>query len=168
MDSSGSKMVANKWLIIGLIVSIGANVGLLGFLAGRASTIDVGPRGMDPMFGVARILPELSPARHDVLQPLIREHMHSIRPSIREIRHAQQELRAAILAEPFDRAALESALAKFREHLVQSQVASHAAFVELVAQLTPAERRLLVDAMRREPRHHRFRPPHAGDKGDNG
>lgn len=168
MDRSGSKMRSNKWLIIGLVVSIGANIGLVGFLAGRATAIDLGPRGLNPMFGVARILPELSQARHDALQPLIREHMHRVRPSIRDIRNAQRALNAAILAEPFDRSALESALARFREHLAQSQVASHAAFVELVAALTPAERKLLVDAMRRGPRHHRRNLPDVNRQADKG
>jgi uncharacterized membrane protein len=155
-------------LIVGLVVSLGANIALIGFLAGRASTFDPRPHGVDPTLGIARMLPELPEARRKALRPLVRAHMRSVRPSIREIRHAQQALGTAILADPFDREALESALAAFREHLAQSQVASHAAFVGLVEKLTPDERRLLVDVLQREPRHRRFPRRDRNRHGDNG
>ncbi|MDH3642999.1 MAG: periplasmic heavy metal sensor [Gammaproteobacteria bacterium] len=161
-------MPTNKWLILTLIVSLGANVGLIGFLAGRASTADLRPGPLDPTLGFARILPELPEARHDELRPLVREHMRSVRPSIRQIRGAQRDMRAAILADPFERSALESALARFREHLGGSQSASHASFVTLVEQLTPAERQVLVEVLRREPRHRRFAPRNHEPPGNKG
>ena len=37
-------MHSNKWLILTLIVSLGANIALVGFLAGRASSIDLQTR----------------------------------------------------------------------------------------------------------------------------
>ncbi len=161
-------MSSSKWLIIALVVSLGANIALVGFLAGRASSIDLRPGTLDPILGFARILPELPQARHDILRPLIREHMRSVRPSIREIRRAQRDLGAALLAEPFESAEVEAALAGFREHLAQSQVASHAAFVTLVGQLTQLERKLLVDVLRRNPRQRRFSPRGRNPMGDNG
>jgi uncharacterized membrane protein len=149
-------MHGSKWLILALIVSLGANIALVGFLAGRASTIDLRPGGLDPMLGFTHILHELPQARHEALRPLVREHMRSVRPSIREIRRAQRELGAAMLAEPFRRADLEAALKGFREHLADSQVTSHTSFVMLVEQLTPDERKLLVEVLQRQPRHRRF------------
>lgn len=146
-------MRSNKWLILTLIVSLGANIALVGFLVGRASSIDLRPGRLDPTFGFARILPELPQSRHDALRPLVREHIRSVRPSIREIRSAQRRLGTVLLAEPFERSQLESALARFREHLAASQVASHASFVALVEQLTPTERKLLVEVLQRQPRH---------------
>ena len=151
-------MSSNKWLIVTLVVSLGANIALVGFLAGRASQFDLRPGNLDPIMGFARILPELSRERHDVLRPLVREHMRSVRPSVREIRRAQRDLGAALLAEPFERARIEAALTQFREHLARSQVSSHAAFVALVEQLTPGERKLLVEVLQQNPRQRRFPP----------
>ncbi|MCZ6710704.1 MAG: periplasmic heavy metal sensor [Gammaproteobacteria bacterium] len=161
-------MSSSKWLTITLVVSLGANIALVGFLAGRASQFDLRPGNLDPMMGFARILPELSRERHDVLRPLVREHMRSVKPSIREIRRAQRDLGAALLAEPFERAQMEDALTKFRKHLAHSQVSSHAAFVELVEQLTPGERRLLVEAQQRNPRQRRFPPRNHQRREDGG
>lgn len=149
----------SKWLILLLIVSLGTNIALVGFLAGRASSVDLRPGGLDPTLGFARILPELSQARHEALRPLVRAQMSSVRPSIRQIRRAQRDLGTAILADPFDRRAVEAALAAFRTHLADSQTASHAAFVDLVEMLTPAERKLLVEVLQRKPRHRRSPPP---------
>jgi uncharacterized membrane protein len=167
MPSWSPKMSGNKWLILALIVSFGANIGLVGFLAGRASTGDLGPRGLDPTLGIARILPQLPKARHDALRPLVREHMRGVRPSIREIRLAQRALAEAMLAEPFERADLETALAGFRMHLAESQVTSHASFVGLVEQLTPQERKLLVQVLQTGGRHRRHPSDHERRR-DNG
>lgn len=168
-------MNSNKWLILTLIVSLGANIALVGFLVGRASSIDLRPGRLDPTFGFARILPELPQSRVDALRPLVREHMRSVRPSIREIRSAQRRLSAVLLEEPFERSQLESALARFREHLAASQVASHASYVALVEQLTPPERRLLVEVLQRQPQHRGPRgaggrppPPDQKPQPDNG
>lgn len=152
-------MFRNKWLALGLIVSIGVNIALVGFIAGRASAIDVRPIAMDPTMGFARILPELSEARRHELRPLVRRHVRSVMPSMREVRRAQRDLRAALLADPFDRAELASALGRFREHLAESQAASHEAFAGLVEQLTPEERRLLVSRLRRDAHYRRFPGP---------
>ena len=161
-------MSSNKWLIITLVVSLGANIALVGFLAGRASHFDPRLGNLDPIMGFARILPELSRERHDVLRPLVREHMRSVRPSAREIRRAQRDLGAALLAEPFERAQMEDALTEFRKHLAHSQVSSHAAFVALVEQLTPGERRLLVEVQQRNPRQRRFPPRNHQRREDGG
>jgi uncharacterized membrane protein len=158
---------SSKWLILVLIVSLGANIALVGFLAGRASTLHLNPGPLDPMLGFARILPELATARHEALRPLLREHMHNLRPSIREIRRAQRQIGSTMLADPFDRSAMETALAGFRQKLGDSQQASHQAFVSLLEHLTPAERRLLVDVLRREPRQRRFARPPRNPPGDN-
>lgn len=149
-------MTRSKWLTLGLIASIGINIALIGFVAGRASAIDVRPIAMDPTMGFARLLPELSEARRRELRPLVRRHVRSVHPSMREVRSAQRDLRSALLADPFDGTALEAALEQFREHLVESQATSHASFAGLAEQLTPAERRLLVAQLGRDPRYRGF------------
>jgi hypothetical protein len=52
-----------------------------------------------------------------------------------------------------------SALAEFRRHLGASQIASHRSFINLVEQLTPNERELLVKTMHQQLRQRRFPRP---------
>ncbi len=146
-------MSSNRWLSVALIVSLGINLGLAGFLVGRATTFEFHPReALNPMWGVSRILRDLPADRRDALRPQYRAHMRAARSEAREIRRAQQDLRQALVADPFDAAALGSSLDRFREHLHASQSTSHSAFVKLITSLTPSERALLV-ARLQEPRN---------------
>jgi uncharacterized membrane protein len=54
------------------------------------------------------------------------------------------EARDTLGREPFDRAALESALANLRAQTGRSQEAMHRAIVEAAQNATPAERRALA------------------------
>jgi Spy/CpxP family protein refolding chaperone len=70
------------------------------------------------------------------------------RERVREQRQATRAARAAVrdalLAEPFDRAALERAFAGLREQRAQAQAAAHATVVELAEKLGPEQRRKLA------------------------
>lgn len=157
-------MRSNKWLILGLVLSVGINVALIGFLAGRAS--HPGPlRNLDPTIGFMRILPNLPDQRRAELRPLLAEHFGAVRPSLRQMRQAQHELRRVIAADPFDPDQLAASLETLRRHLGTSQVASHGAFVRLVTALTPTERRLLIEILER-PRQRRPRFPADGGRPD--
>ena len=153
-------MSSNKWLILALVLSLGANLGLAGFLAGRASADLGGPRLLDPNLRVSRLLLQQLPEdRRETLRPLFREQLRSIRPSIGGIRQAQREIEAALTAEPFDRRALEAALTAFRTHLNKSQEDSHAAFLSLAGSLSPEERQLLGQTLAGHGRHRPHGPP---------
>ena len=130
-------MSSNRWLSVALILSLGINLGLAGFFLGRASSLEIQPRqATNPMWGVSRILRDLPADRRDVLRPQYRAHMRAARSDAREIYRAQQDLRTALLAEPFDTTALGSSLDRFRDHLHASQTASHSTFIKLVMSLT--------------------------------
>lgn len=147
-------MSSNKWLILALVLSLGANLALAGFLAGRASADLSGPRLLDPNLRVSRLLlQQLPEERREALRPLFREQLRSIRPSIDGIRRSQRKIEAALTAEPFDPRALESALEAFRTHLTRSQETSHAAFLSLADSLSPEERRLLGQTLTSQGRH---------------
>jgi uncharacterized membrane protein len=150
-------MRSSKWLILALVLSVGINVALIGYFAGRASH-GGHPRNLDPTIGFMRVLPNLPDARRRELRPLARKHLREIVPSLRQMRGAQQRLSRVLLAEPFDARALEEVLEAIRQHMATSQVTSHAAFVNLASRLTPAERRLLVDIMQRPPQRRPGRP----------
>jgi uncharacterized membrane protein len=147
-------MRTNRWLIGGLVVSLVANLLLVGFVAGRMSGFAPPPGfGPDPTVGFFRMLGFLSEERRATIAPDLRKQMHQIVPVLRKIRGDQRDVFEALTADPFDAAALEAALADLRANLTATQIASHAAFVEMVRALTPDEREALARAMRRPSRH---------------
>lgn len=145
-------MTSKRWLIATLILSLVANGVLIGYLIGSFSRQEFRPPLLDPMVGARHILGELPPARRDALKPLLNQHLRDLRPNLREIRHAQSDMRAAILAEPFDAAALDRALENFQQRLGRSQANGNSSFVAFVAALNPQERKALVEGMNRPSR----------------
>jgi uncharacterized membrane protein len=140
-------MSSKRGLIVALIVSLCINLALVGFLLGRASSFEFRRDAINPMWGVARIFRELPEVRREELRSHFRAHRQAMRPDLQGIRRAQTDLGAALLADPFDRAELESALDSFRDHLHASQISSNSAFAALVESLTAEERALLVRRM---------------------
>ena len=131
----------SKWLIGGLGASLILNLALIGFLIGAA----FGPpspwarRGFDPTDGLARMTRFLGEERRRDL--LDGQKRREIGASFRELRRTQRAIHEALAAEPFDREALAATLAQFREQFAANQTLSHAALADLIARLTPEERR---------------------------
>ena len=104
-------MPRNKWLVLVLVLSLGANLAMAGFLAGRATGDRGGPRLLDPNLRVTRaLLQQLPEERREALRPIVREQLRSIRPSVGGIREAQRDIESALVGEPFDPKKLEAAL----------------------------------------------------------
>lgn len=144
-----------NWLSVFLVVSVTINLILGGFLAGRLSATHpwLGAHP-DPTTGLFRMVREFDPARRKQLRPLLRDHFATLRPQIRVIRNQHRALVATLTAEPFDAQALRDELARTREQLMETQVASHEALVELALQLDAAERAQLAEGMHPRGRHH--------------
>lgn len=145
----------NKWLVIVLLASLGANLALAGFIAGRLGQPGPAPAAMDPSMGMFRMLRELPESRREALRPMVRDHLRELRGALRGMRAAQGRINAALATEPFEPAALDDALTRFREALLTSQELNHALLVRVSERLSGEERRRLVDAMSRGHR----RPP---------
>ena len=148
-----------KWLVIALGASLALNIGAVGYLIGSGG----GPKwrgpGLDPTMGIGRMMRVLpTEQREDAID---RETRRAIRASLLELRQAQRAIDTALAAEPFDRERLRAALAAFRERFAASQAHSHAALVNIAAQLSPSERERFLNAMRRS--HARGRGPGRGD-----
>jgi uncharacterized membrane protein len=164
-------MPSGNVLILALLLSLAANLALGGFIAGRMSApaSPPAPVAMDPYVGSLRALRDLPEHRQAAMRPLLREHLRDLRPSVRDVRRAQRRVDEALTAEPFDPAALATALERFRTALLESQERSHGALVQLTGSLNPEERLALREAMASGPRARAFyrggeaaRPPDRG------
>lgn len=144
----------SKWLIGALTVSVVVNLLLAGFVVGRMSG-DFGIRG-----GIGPV-PQLKFLEEDRRREVFRglETRRALKPKLRKLRSAQRDMRAALIAEPFEEEALSETLAEFRRHLDESQALSHRRFVAVVSRLTPDERRKLVSTLDRHRKPPDRRPP---------
>lgn len=138
-----------KWLAIALGVSLVLNIGAVGYLIGSASS--GGPKwrgpGLDPAMGIGRMMRVLPKEQRE--NAMDRDGRRAIRASLVELRQAQRAVDLALVAEPFDSERLSAALAAFRERFAASQAHSHAALVNIAAQLSPTERERFLGAMQR-------------------
>lgn len=148
-------MMSSKWLLAILAVSLVANLLMVGYFLGQSSQprFSGDPTRMFPRW--VRTLPE---SRQDILRPMVREHIRTVRQPLRDMRHQHEALHNAIRAEPFDAPALANVLAQLREQNEQVQQASHQAFVKFVAALNPDERQALISDLR-APKPRRWHPP---------
>jgi uncharacterized membrane protein len=141
-----SRVVRN--LAILLTVSVLINVFFVGLWAGRfmrsATREARGPDTFEvdsaPMRGVWR--------KRDAM----------LRPRSDAVDAARRVVRDALVAEPFDPQALESALADLRTQTDAAQVALHRALVDAARELGPEDRRRLADSRWFERRGPRARP----------
>ena len=152
----------SKWIAALLITSVVLNLLLIGFIVGKRAMPEAGG---DPTRHYPRWVRTLPEPRREALRPLLRSHMQEIRPSLRELRSLHRNLRAAIVAEPFDAVALNNALTAMRGQNDKVQVVSHNSFVDFVATLTPEERKQLArDVGRGRPRGGNGLEPDRGNR----
>ena len=154
-----SRMTKVRWLLVALVASLALNLTLVGFLVGASG----GPPpwrmvGFDATAGLGRLIRFLPDERRtDVFGDT--DMRREIRRSLRTMRRAQHKIAEAMAAEPFDRDRLAAALEDFRTQFGANQQRSHAAFVSIMENLTPGERRQFVESTRhmRDPHRHRNR-----------
>ena len=127
-----------------LAVSLAINVFILGFLAARAwqrpgpGGGPGGPRGAPAtLFHADRVLGDTSPGK---LKWLTHEQRKELVPRWRALRQARREAEQTLRAEPFDRAAFESALERVRGETINTQSTLHGLLVGLAEGMTPEQR----------------------------
>ena len=151
-------MKTNRYLMLGLALSLAINLALVGFLAGRASN-DMGTQRLDPMMGMRVLFRDLADDRREVLMPHFREYFRTLRPRFRGIRGAQAELHEVILGDPLDEKALAATLMQVNAHFSESQANSQEALVALITALSHDERRRLVTYLKSPPSRREHRSP---------
>ncbi len=147
-------------LIGALVVSVALNLLIAGVLIGRFSSRH--PPTPPPGAWAAG---ELSAETRSRVREHMARQMESVRPMRRELRDAQDGIRAAVLAEPYDPEALKAALARLRSVTSRYQQLLHEGLAEIAAELPVEERGALVrTALERA--HGGGRPPGPGRPGD--
>jgi uncharacterized membrane protein len=134
----------SKRLSIALAVSVTVNLLLGGIMVGRAF--------QEKPHRAKREVPELRPEREDrrgALRDVYREHGNEFKESRLAIADARKAARAALETEPFERAALESALAQLRKETVESQEIMHRSILDAAEKGSPEKRKELANALER-------------------
>ena len=146
-------MKSSKWLIVALIVSAGVNLALIGFIAGKAAQPPKGPIG-DPMRALPHFAKHLPSKRHKEVRPLVREHLLTVRPNLREMRRLQRQINRLITSQSIDKNALTEKLTQLYQIQNQMQNEGITTFVNFVSQLSLTERQTLVSSQQqiRRPR----------------
>jgi uncharacterized membrane protein len=140
------------WLLIVLIASLGINLFLGSWLAGR---LLAGP----PMFRHATTAERGGPARSVIdrmaasipaenraaFEAVMARHRDPITDAAAQSREARNRVREAIAREPFDRAALDAAFDTLRTRNAALQSATQEAMAEAASALPPEARKRLAD-----------------------
>lgn len=129
-------------LVIALVMSLGLNLALGGFIAGRLSG------GGDPAMAVhenlRRIARTMDEADRKVMRAAFVDRAGEFRQLRRDRRPLMREVRQALRAEPFDPAALETALAGVQQHLVRASTVFQTALIDAANNVSPEARKKLA------------------------
>lgn len=135
-----------KWLPVGLLVSLGLNLFLGGFLLARGYN-PAGPH--DPHQGVdmnMRSLPAGLPAEvREHIADTMREKRREMRTTAREYRHLQAEIKAMLKEAKVDEVALTEAYRELRELNVALQGPIHEALILSMKEIEPELRRAFIE-----------------------
>jgi len=142
-----------RWLKIGFFLSVAVNLLILGAVAGTMIGMRHGPprytggRGED--FGLMGITRTMPAERRKEFRKEIAADRRELHPLMDEAREARRAAADKLAADPFDRAALEAAIANVTEKERTLRNTALQSFLTRVEALTPDERRQLADAWRR-------------------
>ena len=97
----------------------------------------------------------LAPERQGALDTVLQTHREAMRTHLGALFEARRDVRAAIVADPFDRAALDVAFARLRDAETATANEAQALLGDVLVQTTAAERQRLADLMPRRSGRHR-------------
>lgn len=155
-------MIRRNLLLLGLVVSVGINLFLLGGIGIRMSTVQEirEARPLPPNIGW--IVRDLSPERQEELAAVLEPLGEEIFPYRRAVFEAQRKVNNLMAAADYDEQALEQAFAELRAASETYTALSHQQTAMVLDQLTAAERQVATEFIqRRGPRDGRdgFRGP---------
>ena len=130
----------SRWRGVVLVVSLALNLLVVGVVATAAMRHHFAPPHGIPQATVvtyARALPE--PRRHEIWEAT-RAERHALRPYRAEVKRARAEVRATLVAAPFDAARFKAAHERLLEAEISARKVAHRLFEATALQMTPDER----------------------------
>ena len=154
-EANPPRVPMRRGLRILLVASLALNVAVVGLAIGAVVNWKQGgpPRQIDIAGG--QLVRALSPGDRRALGEAMRGDPSLRLPSRRDMQGMMAGVVEILRAEPFDRAALESALSDMRGRVTEARDAGAALLVDRIAEMTPEERADFADAVelrRREER----------------
>ncbi len=142
-------MNRTHWLVLGLLVSIGLNLLVVGMFAGRAMS---GGPGMAPMpLNLGWVIRDLDEETRESLRPRLIDHARQARPLRRDVHEAQREFDRLLVKEDLNEAELKDALSNLRASTDRYEQTMHVMMAEIIAGLAPDQRRKIARFLRRKP-----------------
>jgi uncharacterized membrane protein len=154
-----------RWLALGLFLSLAGNLFLAGLYAGawfgdgEGETVatDDGRNGRDGREGdeprlLRRMIAAVPAAERPEFEAALQAHRPALIAAGVALRAARRKVGDALTAEPFDRAALEAALAESRRGYADLYKITHLAVAAAAERLSPEGRRQLAEVGQRRGR----------------
>lgn len=171
-DASSLPQLAtgSRRLKYALIASLALNLLIIGAVAGTMYGFRKHPprfgQGAREDFGLMGLTHKLPEDRRKELRKQLRQERIGFRPLIDEIGAARRDAADKLSAEPFDKAALDAALANVGEKERALRQSAVGVFVSHAEQLTADERRTLSEWWRKRSEHFHQRRKMKDDKKD--
>lgn len=145
---------AAKWLLAGLIVSLGLNLFLGSMIFGRHFFRPHGdmfaeravPAADRPLRRIAqRMFASIPDDQRPILESAFAEQRPNLSAASQAARDAREKVRVALGTEPLDQAALDRAFAELRDRTEEVQKVMHTAIGSAAAKMTPEGRKRLAE-----------------------
>lgn len=130
-------------MIVALVASVGLNLFLGGLMAARMLKSS-GEREARMPAPVARLFDQLPETARESMQGAMRQRQGEMRQRVQSMRAARQSVAEKLGAEPYDRAAVEAALAELRQRQIDMRGVFHGALAETAAGLPVDQRRQIA------------------------
>ena len=145
-DLSGADDMDNpsgprRGLMPALVVSLVINLAFVGLFAGHYIFRPGHGHGVD--FAIDRILHSMPKEARAPVRAVLEAHRPQVAAKIAELRKARHDVRAALTADPFDRAKLDAAFAEVQSASMAMQADLHTVVADAVSKLDPEARHKL-------------------------
>lgn len=141
-----------RWQRIALILSLALNVLFLGAVVGAGWMYwhdGPGHRRFSFSRGVEQLIQEMPADRKPIGRVILKRYEADVRPRWKEVGEARRQAFEALRAEPFNESRAQQSFERMNEiREVQLERMGRLTF-ELMRQLTPGERRIFLQALRR-------------------
>jgi len=158
-------MTRRKLLLAFLLLSLGANLFLIGGISYRTLSMQQGRDGRPLPPNLGWLVRDLSEERRAELDTILRTGSEQIEPLRQEIYRAQVLVNELMSAEPFDAEALEEAFAELRAVSNRYQEITQTQTVSILEQMTVEERETARDYVSERGRRDGRPGPGAGPGG---